>query len=84
MTTICGSPPRRRLRQSLARFLCEENRGDKLAPRGERTLDLLASFQRTLVEELLRQAVAARTRLEAVRSPIVSSGVACIRGYGMQ
>jgi N6-L-threonylcarbamoyladenine synthase len=46
----------------------------------KRTLDLLASFQRTVVEELLRRAIAAADRVEGVRSLIVSGGVACNSG----
>jgi N6-L-threonylcarbamoyladenine synthase len=44
------------------------------------TLDLLASFQRTVVEELLRHALGAADRVEGVRSLIVSGGVACNSG----
>ncbi len=43
------------------------------------TLDLLASFQRTVIEELLRHAAAAAERINA-RSLIVSGGVACNSG----
>jgi N6-L-threonylcarbamoyladenine synthase len=46
----------------------------------KRTLDLVASFQRTVVEELLRRAVAAADQVEGVRSLIVSGGVACNSG----
>ena len=51
------------------------------------TLDLLVSFQRTVIEELLRHARAAADQLEGVRSLIVSGGVACnsgLRGGGQQ
>ena len=44
------------------------------------TLDLLASFQRTVVDELLRHALGAADRTEGVRSLIVSGGVACNSG----
>jgi len=44
------------------------------------TLDLLASFQRTVVDELLRRAVAAADRVDGIRSLIVSGGVACNSG----
>ena len=44
------------------------------------TRDLLASFQRTVVEELLRHASAAAEQTEGVRSLIVSGGVACNSG----
>ena len=43
------------------------------------TLDLLASFQRTVIEELLRHAAAAAESIEA-RTLIVSGGVACNSG----
>ena len=43
------------------------------------TLDLLASFQRTVIEELLRRAVASAEEIQA-RSLIVSGGVACNSG----
>lgn len=42
-----------------------------------RTLDLLASFQGTVVDELLRHALNAADQLEGIRSVIVSGGVAC-------
>jgi N6-L-threonylcarbamoyladenine synthase len=45
----------------------------------QRTRDLLASFQRTVIEELLRRAAAAAESIEA-RSLIVSGGVACNTG----
>ena len=44
------------------------------------TLDLLASFQRTVVDELLRHALNAAEGLPEVRSLIVSGGVACNSG----
>jgi N6-L-threonylcarbamoyladenine synthase len=43
------------------------------------TLDLLASFQRTVIEELLRRAVRSAEEIGA-RSLIVSGGVACNSG----
>lgn len=43
------------------------------------TLDLLASFQRTVIEELLRRAAAAAEETGA-RSVIISGGVACNAG----
>jgi len=43
------------------------------------TLDLLASFQRTVIEELLRRAVASAETLGA-KTVIVSGGVACNAG----
>ncbi|MGH9667796.1 MAG: tRNA (adenosine(37)-N6)-threonylcarbamoyltransferase complex transferase subunit TsaD, partial [Bryobacteraceae bacterium] len=43
------------------------------------TLDLIASFQRTVIEELLRRAVASAEEIDA-RGVIVSGGVACNSG----
>lgn len=51
-----------------------------LAVTPQTTLDLLASFQRTVVEELLRHAANAAEQNEGVRSLIVSGGVACNSG----
>jgi N6-L-threonylcarbamoyladenine synthase len=50
-----------------------------LAATPQTTLDLLASFQYTVVEELMRRAVAAASQIGA-RSLIVSGGVACNSG----
>jgi N6-L-threonylcarbamoyladenine synthase len=44
------------------------------------TLDLVAGFQRTVVDELLRHAIGAADQLDGVRSLIVSGGVACNSG----
>ena len=44
------------------------------------TRDLLASFQHTVVEELLRHAASAAEQNDGVRSLIVSGGVACNSG----
>ncbi len=44
------------------------------------TRDLLASFQYTVIEELLRHAASAAERIDEVRSLIVSGGVACNSG----
>jgi N6-L-threonylcarbamoyladenine synthase len=44
------------------------------------TRDLLASFQYTVVEELLRHAITAAEQNEGVKSLIVSGGVACNSG----
>jgi N6-L-threonylcarbamoyladenine synthase len=43
------------------------------------TLDLLASFQRTVIEELMRRAVRSAEEMEA-RSLIIAGGVACNTG----
>ena len=50
-----------------------------LAVTPRRTLDLLASFQRTVIEELLRRAAASAAGIGA-RTVIVSGGVACNSG----
>ena len=44
------------------------------------TLDLLASFQATVIDELLRRAIAAADQVESAKSLIVSGGVACNSG----
>ena len=44
------------------------------------TRDLLASFQRTVIEELLRHAASAAEQNDGVRSLIISGGVACNSG----
>jgi N6-L-threonylcarbamoyladenine synthase len=50
-----------------------------LAVTPRRTLDLLASFQRTVIDELLRRAVQSAEEIEA-SSIIISGGVACNAG----
>lgn len=50
-----------------------------LAVTPSRTLDLLASFQRTVIDELLRRAAIAAEEIQA-RTVIVSGGVACNSG----
>src|SRR5579862_5525431 len=50
-----------------------------LAITPQATLDLIASFQRTVIEELLRRAVAASEEIDA-RSVLISGGVACNSG----
>lgn len=44
------------------------------------TLDLLASFQYTVIEELLSHASAAAEKMEDVRSLVITGGVACNAG----
>lgn len=44
------------------------------------TRDLLASFQHTVIEELMRHAAAAAEQMEDARSIIISGGVACNSG----
>lgn len=51
-----------------------------LAATPRATLDLLASFQHTVIEELLSRAVYAAEDVEGVRSLIISGGVACNSG----
>ena len=51
-----------------------------LAVTPQSTLDLIASFQHTVIEELLNHAARAAEGLEGVRSLIVSGGVACNSG----
>ncbi len=51
-----------------------------LAVTPQLTLDLLASFQYTVIEELLNHAARATESMEGVRSLIVSGGVACNSG----
>ena len=50
-----------------------------LAVTPKETLDLLASFQATVIEELLRRAASSAEQIGA-RSLIVSGGVACNTG----
>ncbi len=66
---------RRRLLKAVTRPSTEQ----WLEATPRRTLDLLASFQRTVIEELLRRAAAAADSMDA-RSIIVSGGVACNAG----
>jgi N6-L-threonylcarbamoyladenine synthase len=44
------------------------------------TRDLLASFQYTVIEELIRHAASAVEQIEGIRSLIISGGVACNSG----
>jgi N6-L-threonylcarbamoyladenine synthase len=46
----------------------------------QHTLDLLASFQHTVIEELLRHAARAAEQVEGVQTLIISGGVACNSG----
>ena len=50
----------------------------RVTPRA--TLDLLAGFQHTVIEELLGHAAAAAGQMEAVRSIVITGGVACNAG----
>ncbi len=51
-----------------------------LAVTPQRTLDVLASFQHTVIEEILNHAEMAAEGLEGIRSIIISGGVACNAG----
>ncbi len=66
-------------RRDLLRRLPHPSAGDWLEVTPQETLDLLASFQRTVIEELLRRAQAAAESIDA-RAMIVSGGVACNTG----
>ena len=68
------------LRKQLLSHNLSPSTAEWLAVTPQATLDLLASFQWTVVEELLKRALAAADRVEGVRSLIVSGGVACNSG----
>ena len=51
-----------------------------LAVTPQATLDLVASFQHTMIEELLSHAAAAATQMEDVQSLVITGGVACNAG----
>lgn len=53
--------------------------GDWVSATPQATLDLLASFQYTVIEELMRRAIASAEQIGA-RSLIISGGVACNTG----
>jgi tRNA N6-adenosine threonylcarbamoyltransferase len=61
------------------RRLVHPTKEDWLRSTPQRTLDLLASFQRTVIEELLRRAAAAAEEIGA-RALIISGGVAANAG----
>jgi N6-L-threonylcarbamoyladenine synthase len=65
------------VRKELLRHIPVPSDEEWLAVTPQATLDLLASFQRTVVDELLRHALSAADRHEGIRSVIVSGGVAC-------
>ena len=67
-------------RRALLREHPEPSVEQWLAVTPQPTLDLLASFQQTVVDELLRRAIAAADQVEGVGSLIVSGGVACNSG----
>jgi N6-L-threonylcarbamoyladenine synthase len=51
-----------------------------LAVTPQETLDLVASFQHAVIEELLGHAAAAASQMEEVRSIVITGGVACNSG----
>lgn len=51
-----------------------------LAVTPQATLDLVASFQHTVIDELLSHAAAAATQMEDVQSLVITGGVACNAG----
>jgi len=66
-------------RRALVRHNPAPAREDWLAVTPKSTLDLLASFQQTVVDELLRRALAAAEVMDA-ETVIISGGVACNAG----
>jgi tRNA N6-adenosine threonylcarbamoyltransferase len=66
-------------RRDLLRSDPHPSREQWLAVTPQNTLDLLASFQRTVIQELLRRAAASAESIQA-RTVIVSGGVACNSG----
>ncbi len=67
-------------RRELFRARINPSDEEWLAVTPQATLDLVASFQRMVVDELLRHALSATEKAEGVRSLIVSGGVACNSG----
>jgi N6-L-threonylcarbamoyladenine synthase len=67
-------------RRDLFRAKIDPTDEEWLAVTPQATLDLVASFQRMVVDELLRHALAATERKDGIRSLIVSGGVACNSG----
>jgi N6-L-threonylcarbamoyladenine synthase len=68
------------LRKLLLRTNPQPSLDDWLLKTPQPTRDLLASFQHTVIEELLRHAVSAAEQNDGVRSLIISGGVACNSG----
>ncbi len=66
-------------RQALLRQAARPDTEQWLAVTPQRTLDLLASFQRTVIDELLRRTAVA-IEATGARSAIISGGVACNSG----
>ncbi len=67
-------------RKTLLRANADPSLDDLLQVTPQATRDLLASFQYTVIEELLRHAASAAEQREDVRSLIISGGVACNSG----
>lgn len=67
-------------RKNLLRANAQPTLDDLLPVTPQATRDLLASFQYTVIEELLRHAASAAEQRENVRSLIISGGVACNSG----
>ncbi len=68
------------IRKRLFKTSPEAGIEELLAVTPQPTRDLLASFQYTVIEELLRHAASAAERMEDVRSLVISGGVACNSG----
>jgi N6-L-threonylcarbamoyladenine synthase len=68
------------LRKLLLRTSPQPSLDEWLLKTPQPTRDLLASFQHTVIEELLRHAVSAAEQNDGVRSLIISGGVACNSG----
>ncbi len=67
------------VRRDLLRHTAQPSVEQWLAVTPKETIDLLASFQATVIEELLRRAVISADEIDA-RSVIISGGVACNSG----
>ncbi len=67
-------------RKALLRTNPSPSTDEWLAVTPETTLDLVASFQATVIEELLSHAAAAAGQMEDVRAIVITGGVACNSG----
>ncbi len=67
-------------RRQLLRSTPQPSTEDWLRVTPQATRDLVASFQHTVIEELIRHAAGAAAAREGVRSLIISGGVACNSG----
>lgn len=68
------------IRKRLLRSSPEPSLDEWLMVTPQATRDLVASFQRTVIEELLNHAASAAEKTEGVRALIISGGVACNSG----